>query len=70
MKIFKLQLDSQLLIFDNLLDVSSIFDDVQDVLGAASQVGNDTLIDLGNDSSVLLIDVDVNMLTDNNFVVA
>ncbi len=57
-------------ISDDILDLNSIFDSLPDVLGASSQVGNDTLIDLGNDSSVLLIGIDVNALTSNNFIFA
>ena len=55
---------------DDILDVEAIFDGFHDVLGAASQVGNDTLLDLGNDNSVLLAGVDVNSLTSNNFTFA
>ncbi|EKV03060.1 hypothetical protein Lepto7375DRAFT_5335 [Leptolyngbya sp. PCC 7375] len=55
---------------DDSLNVEAIFDGFHDVLGAASQVGNDTLIDLGNDNSVLLAGVDVNSLTSNNFTFA
>ena len=57
-------------ITDDILDVSAIFDDVQDVLGATSQVGNDTLIDFGDDSSVRLVGVDISSLTSNNFAFA
>ena len=55
-------------ISDDILDLNSIFDNLNDVLGATSQVGNDTLIDLGNDNSVLLVGVEANTLTSNNFV--
>ncbi len=57
-------------ITDDSLDVGSIFNDFQAVLGSTDQIGNDALIVLGNDSSVLLVGVDVNSLTSNNFVFA
>ena len=53
----------------DLLDVSSIFDDFQEVLSSASQVGNNnTLIDFGDNNSALLLGVDVNTLSSSNFV--
>ena len=60
-------------IFDDTLDVGTIFDDVSDVLGvggAATQIGTSTLIDFGDDNSVLLINVSVNDLTNDNFAFA
>ena len=53
---------------DDLLDVSAIFDDFQDVLGAASQEGDNTVIDFGDNNSALLLSVDVNALSSSNFV--
>ncbi|MGD1952270.1 MAG: beta strand repeat-containing protein [Leptolyngbyaceae cyanobacterium] len=38
---------------NDLLEVETIFDNVSDVLGAATQVGTSTLIDFGNDNAVL-----------------
>ncbi|MGJ3247362.1 MAG: spondin domain-containing protein [Elainellaceae cyanobacterium] len=55
-------------IADDVLDVSSIFSDFQDVLGAASQESDNTFIDFGDSSSALLVGVDVNALSSNNFV--
>ena len=57
-------------IADDIIDVGLVFNDFQEVLGAATQAGNDTLIDLGDDSSALLVGVDVSALTSNNFVFA
>ena len=53
---------------EDRLDVSSIFTNFQDVVGSASQVDDSTLIDLGNDGSVLLLGVDVNSLANSNVV--
>lgn len=50
------------------LDFSAIFNNFSDVLGAATQDGNNTSIDLGDDSSVSLLNVDVSALTSDNFV--
>lgn len=55
-------------ISNDILDLNSIFDSLSDVLGASSQAGNDTLIELDNDSSVLLVGVGVDALTSNNFI--
>lgn len=56
----------------DVLDVSAVFSDISEILGvggAATQVGANTLIDLGNDDSVLLSNVSVNDLTVDNFIV-
>lgn len=56
-------------ITDDTLEISAIFDSPEDGLGNASQAGNDTLIDFGDNNSVLLLNVNVNTLSSNNFVV-
>ena len=58
---------------DDLLNVSAIFENVSDVLGAggaATQVGTSTLIDFGSDNAALLLNVSVSDLTSDNFVFA
>ncbi|WP_299490615.1 calcium-binding protein [Acaryochloris sp. IP29b_bin.137] len=53
------------------LDFSAVFSDIDEILGvggAATQVGTSTLIELGNNDSVLLINVSVNDLTADNFI--
>ncbi|MEM1254878.1 MAG: calcium-binding protein [Cyanobacteria bacterium P01_H01_bin.21] len=55
---------------NDLLDVGTIFDNVSDVLGAATQIGTSTLIDFGDDNAVLLLNVNASDLTGNNFVFA
>ncbi|NER83933.1 MAG: calcium-binding protein, partial [Leptolyngbya sp. SIO1D8] len=55
---------------DDALDVSAFFNDAEVALGAASQVGIDTLVDLDDNNSVLLLGVNVGDLTTSNFIVA
>ena len=56
---------------DDQLDVSAVFNDINDILGvggAATQVANNTLIDFGNSNEVLLLNVEVDDLTSDNFI--
>ncbi|MEM9924573.1 MAG: hypothetical protein AAF915_12620 [Cyanobacteria bacterium P01_D01_bin.50] len=56
---------------NDLLDVAGLFGDIDQILGAggaASQNGNDTLIDFGNNDLVTLVNVNVDTLSENNFV--
>ena len=53
--------------FEDILDVGAIFDEVSNVLGAATQVGTSTLIDFGDDNAVLLLNVNADDLTSDNF---
>ncbi|MDJ0708549.1 MAG: spondin domain-containing protein [Leptolyngbyaceae cyanobacterium MO_188.B28] len=55
---------------DDFIDVSSLFDDFQDVLGSSSQEGDNAVIDFGDNNSVQLVGVEVNALSSNNFVFA
>ncbi|MFK8184370.1 MAG: CHRD domain-containing protein [Phormidesmis sp.] len=55
---------------EDILDLSAFFTTAQEALGAASQSGNDTLIEFGSDSAVLLTNVELNTLSDNNFAFA
>lgn len=55
----------------DVLDFSAVFSDINEILGvggAATQVGTSTLIDLGNNDSVFLVNVSVNDLTADNFI--
>ncbi|WP_299403336.1 calcium-binding protein [Acaryochloris sp. IP29b_bin.148] len=55
----------------DVLDLSAVFSDIDEILGiggAATQVGTSTLIDLGNNDSVFLVNVSVNDLTADNFI--
>lgn len=54
---------------DDVLDVSAFFDRVEAALGAATQVGSDTTLDLASDASVLLFDINVDDLSVSNFIV-
>lgn len=54
----------------DVLDLNSSFNDIGEILGsrgAATQVGQDTVIDLGNDDSVTLLGFAVDDLTAANF---
>lgn len=54
----------------DVLDLNSSFNDIGEILGsggAATQVGQDTVIDLGNDDSVTLLGFAVEDLTAANF---
>lgn len=51
----------------DLLDLGTYFNDVHHALGAASQAGNDTFIDLGNDNSITLANVRSDDLSAENF---
>ncbi len=61
--------------FENGVDVLDLsadglgFESVEDVLGAASQDGANTVIDLGSDSQVTLLDIDVDQLDFANILV-
>lgn len=51
----------------DILDFGSLFDDAGQVFGAATQVGNDAVIDLGNDNSVTLASVEIASFSESNF---
>jgi len=51
----------------DILDLGSFFDNASQALGVTTQIGNDTLIDLGNDDSITLTGVAVDSLTSDNF---
>lgn len=51
----------------DILDLGSFFDNASQALGVTTQIGNDALIDLGNDNSIVLTDVAVDSLTSDNF---
>ncbi|MEL6493545.1 MAG: calcium-binding protein [Cyanobacteria bacterium J06623_7] len=51
----------------DVLDLGAYFDSTSDVLGSATQVGSDALIDLGNDNSITLNDVAIGDLSADNF---
>ena len=55
----------------DLIDVSALFSDIDLILGAggaASQIGSDTVIDFGNDDFVTLVNINVDTLSESNFV--
>jgi len=51
----------------DILDFGSIFSDADEVLGSTSQVGLDTVIDLGDDNSITLAQFDISGLSESNF---
>ncbi|MEL7523275.1 MAG: calcium-binding protein, partial [Cyanobacteria bacterium J06553_1] len=51
----------------DILDLGSFFDNASQALGVTTQIGNDILIDLGNDDSITLTGVAVDSLTSDNF---
>ncbi|MBE7380292.1 MAG: calcium-binding protein [Leptolyngbya sp. SIO1E4] len=55
---------------DDVLDVSALFENVETALGAATQVEANTLIDFGDNNSVLLLGVNASDLTASNFIFA
>lgn len=50
------------------LDVSAFFGDINEILGAATQVSTSTFVDFGNDNGVLLLNTNVNDLTADSFI--
>jgi len=53
--------------------VSALFSNIDQILGAggaASQNGNNTVIDFGNNDLVTLVNVNVNALTESTFLVS
>lgn len=54
----------------DILDVSLFYNNVDQVLGATTQNGNNTVIDFGGDDSVTLENVAVGDLTADNFLFA
>jgi len=51
----------------DVLDFGSLFADAGQALGSATQIGNDAVIDLGNDNSLTLANLEVASLSENNF---
>lgn len=54
-------------ISQDILDLGDFFDDENQALGVTTQLGNDAFIDLGNDNSITLANIDASALTVDNF---
>lgn len=54
-------------ISQDVLDFGSLFADADQALGSATQIGSDAFIDLGNDNSLTLANIEVASLTEHNF---
>lgn len=54
----------------DILDLGAYFSDANSVLGATTQVGNDAFIDLGNDNSITLANVDTSSFGSENIILS
>ena len=67
---FSLDIVTDFLFTDDLLDVSAFFSDVDVALGSASQIGSATLLSFGEGNFAALLDTNADDLSADNFIVA